>query len=189
MTDKQKFCKQVTILCDTREQRNEHIINSLKQSGIKYDSCKLPFGDYSFKIEELDFRLLCVVERKGNVNELWHNITKERDRFEKEVSVMASITHSAHLIIECCPDRDFLINFTVDPYVMQHQNRKVENIGKFVYSTLQSWQSSNRYGLIVHYMRGNAGTASLLLNIFYYYWHNYKELVKPLRNYDTERKQ
>ncbi len=182
MNDKEKFCKEVIIICDTREQENKHILSYLDTHSIKHEDKKLDFGDYSFRIADKDFSMQCVVERKSGVNELWNNISRDRERFEKEVNAMSSITHSPNLIIECCPDRDFLINFKVNQYIMQVQNRKVEDIGRYIYSTLQSWSSSNRYRLNVHYMRGNEGTASLMLNIFYYYWHNYRELVKPLRN-------
>ncbi|MDE7364841.1 MAG: hypothetical protein K2N27_08195 [Ruminococcus sp.] len=182
MTDKEKFCKEVTIICDTREKENKHILNSLDAHGIKHESKKLDFGDYSFKISDRDFSMQCVVELKANIDELWTNISRERERFEKEINAMSCITHSPNLIIECCLDRDFLMNFKVDPYIMQVQNRGVEDVGKYIYSTLESWSSSNRYSLNVHYMKGNDGTANLMLNIFYYYWHNYRELVKPLRN-------
>ena len=181
MNDKQKFLKEAVILCDSREQQNRHILDVFGQSGVKYEVCKLPVGDYSFKVNELDFRLQCAVERKANVNELWGNISRERERFEKEIAAMKKLTGSANLIIENCPDRDFLQNYKVNQYVMIAQNRKVEDIGRYIYNTLQSWSSSNRYGLNVHYMRGNEGTAALLLNIFYYYYHNYHELTKPLR--------
>lgn len=182
MTEKQQFMKKVTILCDTREQQNAHIITALDGMGIAHESRKLDFGDYSFKVEERDFSLQCVVERKANVNELWGNISADRERFEKEIATMHAVTGSANLIIEHCPDRDFLIDFKVPQKLMQYQGRKVENIGQLIHSTLQSWGSSNRYGLTVHYMRGNAGTASLMLSIFYYYYRNYRELVKPLRS-------
>lgn len=182
MTDKQKFLKSVTILCDTREQQNSHIITALDDMGVSHESRKLDFGDYSFKVEDKDFSLQCVVERKANVNELWGNISADRERFEKEIATMHAVTGAANLIIENCPDRDFLIDFKVPQKLMQYQGRKVENIGQLIYSTLQSWGSSNRYGLTVHYMRGNKGTASLLLSIFYYYYRNYRELVKPLRS-------
>lgn len=184
-TDKQRFIKKVTVLCDTREQQNNHIITALDNMGIAHEVRKLDFGDYSFRFEDRDFSLQCVVERKANVNELWGNISADRERFEKEIATMHAVTGSANLIIEHCPDRDFLIDFKVPQKLIQHSNRKVENIGQYVYGTLQSWGSSNRYRLIVHYMRGNSGTANLLLNIFYYYYRNYRELIKPLRSSKT----
>ena len=182
MTEKEKFIKNTCIICDTREQENRHIISRLDELGVNHENRKLDFGDDSVKVCDRDFSLRCVVERKANVNELWGNITKDRERIEKEFHAMSSITHSANLIIECCPDRDFLKDFKLDSYTMQAQGRKVQDIGKYIYSTLQSWSSSNRYGLNVHYMRGNKGTADLLLSIFYYYWHNYTELIKPIQH-------
>ncbi len=182
MNDKEKFCKEVTVICDTREQENKHILSCLDTHRIKHEDKKLDSGDYSFRISGKGFSMQCVAERKANVNELWNNIGRDRERFEKEINAMSSITHSPNLIIECCPDRDFLMNFKVNRYIMQVQNRKTEDIGRYIYSTLQSWSSSDRYRLNVRYMRGNDGTAGLMLNIFCYYWHNYTELVKPLRN-------
>lgn len=179
--NKTEFLKQVTIISDTREQENKHILSALDGMNIRHESRKLDFRDYSFMIDNKDFSLQCVIERKANINELWGNVSKDRERFEKELAAMHSITHSTNLIIECCPDREFLQNYKVNQYVMLAQNRKVEDIGKYIYATLQSWSSSNRYGLNVHYMRGRDGTANLILNIFYYYYHNYRELVKPLR--------
>jgi ERCC4-type nuclease len=181
MTDKEKFIKNACIICDTREQQNVHIVSRLNELGVKFEHKKLDFGDYSFKVGDRDFSLQCVVERKANINELWGNLTKERERIEKEFQAMSCITHSANLVIEHCPDRDFLKSFQVDDFTMKMQGRKVQDIGKYIYSTLQSWSSSNRYGLNIHYMRGNQGTAELLLSIFYYYWHNFCELIKPIK--------
>ena len=172
----------MVVLVDTREQDTPRLRARLKEINCPYERHKLDFGDYSFKVCDRDFSLQCVVERKANVNELWGNITKDRERIEKEFHAMSSITHSANLIIECCPDRDFLKDFKLDSYTMQAQGRKVQDIGKYIYSTLQSWSSSNRYGLNIHYMRGNKGTADLLLSIFYYYWQNYTELIKPIQH-------
>ena len=54
MTDKQKFLKEAVILCDSREQQNRHILDIFNQSGVEYEVCKLPVGDYSFKVNELE---------------------------------------------------------------------------------------------------------------------------------------
>lgn len=54
MTDKQKFMKEAVILCDTREQRNQHIISELEQADVKYETCKLPFGAF----QDLNRRLV-----------------------------------------------------------------------------------------------------------------------------------
>lgn len=181
MMEKERFLKDVTIICDTREQENTHILNDLNDWGVKHISKKISFGDYSFICNDIDFSLLCAVERKNGVNELWQNITRDRQRFEKEISGMYSLTGTATLIVENCPSRDFLKNFTIPDRLMQYQGRKIADIGRYIDSTLMSWSSPNRYNLHVHYTKGRDGTAALLLSIFYYYFYNYQELVKPLR--------
>ena len=98
--EKEKFMHDVTILCDTREQKNRHIIDLLNTYRIKYEHKKLDFGDYSFKVGERDFSLSCIVERKANINELWGNVTKDRERFEKELATAHNIANSVSLLIE-----------------------------------------------------------------------------------------
>lgn len=86
--------KSMVILIDTREQQNDHILKFLDKKKVKYRSKKLDFGDYSFCIpanEELDikkdiyFDKDIVIERKGSLSELAGNLTKDRERFEKEL--------------------------------------------------------------------------------------------------------
>lgn len=181
MADKQKFMNDIIIYCDTREQKNAHILEKLDTWGIRHESKKLDFGDYSFSVGDKDFRMNYAVERKANISELWGNVTKGRARFEKEISAMHSITNAAHLIIENCPSRDFLKAYKVDDATMKYQNRKVQEIGKIIDNTLQAWGSSNRYGLTVHYVQNPADTAGELLAMFYYQYHNYRELIKPIK--------
>ena len=73
MNNKERFLKNVTIICDTREQQNGHITAAFDKLKVNYISAKLPYGDYSFKVGEYDFSLLYAVERKGCVDELWGN--------------------------------------------------------------------------------------------------------------------
>ena len=51
-TDKElkKILDNLTILVDTREQSNQHIIDFFNKKKIPYSIEKLPFGDYSCKI-------------------------------------------------------------------------------------------------------------------------------------------
>lgn len=69
MTEKQQFMKKVTIICDTREQENKHIITALDEMKISHENRKLDFGDYSFYIDGRDFSLSCIIERKGCIIE------------------------------------------------------------------------------------------------------------------------
>ena len=73
-SNKQTFLHNITILHDTREQESRHILEVLDCLKIKHEEKKLDYGDYSFSIDERDFSLSCLVERKANADELYNNI-------------------------------------------------------------------------------------------------------------------
>lgn len=167
------------IICDSREQKNEHIISQLDKLGINHISKKLAYGDYSFKVGDYDFSLLYTIERKANIDELWKNCTTDRERFEAEIHRMSAISHAATLIVENCKDRGYLRGYCLSDKQIAAQNRKVREVGKIIDSTLQSWQAPNRYGLSIHYADVPSQTAPLLLSLFYYYYKNFRELIQP----------
>ena len=142
MNDKEKFLKSVCIVCDTREQQNGHITAVFDKLKVNYISAKLPYGDYSFKVGEYDFTLLYAVERKANINELWGNVTKDRERFEREIKRMSAITGNATLIIENCKSREYLRAYQIPDWQMKAENRKVQSIGKPV----PLWSASSLCG-------------------------------------------
>ena len=181
MTEKEKFIKNGVVICDTREQKNSHILSAFDSMGVRYEVRKLNFGDYSFICDNNDFTLSCTVERKANINELWTNCTTDRQRFEKEIQGIHALTGSAVLLIENCKSRDYLRNYTVPQWEMQAYGRKVSDIGIRIDSTLRAWESANRYRLQVHCIGKQSETAAEILNIFYYYWKNFCELKKPLK--------
>jgi len=91
ITDKH-ILSNVVILIDTREQQNQHIIEYFDKKEIKWKSRKLSFGDYGImlcKNEEYgimaDLILDYAVERKGHLEELSNNFTKDRTRLEEEM--------------------------------------------------------------------------------------------------------
>lgn len=82
------------ILVDTREKKISHITDSFDKNGIPYKKKALNYGDYSFAIpkneklaiwRDLYFNKKVCIERKANLEEIGRNLTKERDRFEKEL--------------------------------------------------------------------------------------------------------
>lgn len=92
-TDKEmkELLQSITILIDTREQQNQHILEYLTSREIPYESMKLDIGDYSVKLPahtELginrDVFFPVSIERKNSINELAQTI-KERTRFENEL--------------------------------------------------------------------------------------------------------
>ena len=179
--DKKTFIKKVTILIDTREKENSHITSKFDELGIKYEIRKMDYADYSFFIEGKDFSGTCVIERKANVDELYGNIMHDRGRIEKEFEVASRLANQFVLLIENCSSMKRLKEKKVSARDMEKQNRKVANIGEHCYYTLQSWQCGNRYNFRTVFVSDENETYAKILEEFYYYYRNYKELVKNRR--------
>lgn len=86
--------KTMVVVVDSREQENEHITRYFNAKGIPWITAKLDVGDYSARVPScdemglsrgLDFSSSIVVERKGSLDELAGNLTKDRTRFEDEL--------------------------------------------------------------------------------------------------------
>jgi len=97
-TDKEmdELIKSMTILVDTREKNNSHLTEYWDKKGILYKKKALSYGDYSVMVPEneklniprsLFFDKDIVVERKASLEEVSGNLTQQRDRFEKELSL------------------------------------------------------------------------------------------------------
>ena len=91
----------MVILVDTREQKNQHIINYLEQSVIPYEIMKLDTADYTFKLPNykhlgLDNHFL--VERKGSLDELAGNFTRDRERLTREFERIGD--RKIHMVLE-----------------------------------------------------------------------------------------
>lgn len=181
--DKKTFLKNVVIVCDSREKENKHITDEFDKFGIRYiTDKKLPFGDYSFIAQDLDFSLSCVIERKANINELYGNLFSDRGRIEKEFLGGSNLFNEFILLLENCENEDYLKHYKVPDWEMEKYQRKVQNIGENCYSTLQSWQCGNRYNFKIMYEKGNKESAVKILERFYWYWRNFKKLSASRRN-------
>ncbi|WP_410495054.1 ERCC4 domain-containing protein [Cellulosilyticum sp. ST5] len=175
--DKKEFIKKVTILIDTREKENKHIIDRLNDLNVKYEVRKLDFADYSFLIDDRDFSQSCVIERKANVDELYGNVMHDRTRIEKEFFAMSRLANQCVLIVENCPSQKKLKEAKVSDRDMEKQNRKVKNIGEHCYNTIRSWQCGNRYNFRTIFLKDNMETAVNILEEFWWYYRNYKKLT------------
>lgn len=173
--EKKDFMKNVVILVDTREQKNDHIISVLDGLGVQHMQHKLDYGDYSFVVNENDFQMSCVVERKAHIDEVYGNITSDRERIEKELATISKNATQCVFLLENCTGWDFMKEFTIPHEQMEQQGRKVQNIGATVYSTLQAWQCGNRYNFRVEFSPDIRKSAIKMLEIFFWYWHNYKQ--------------
>lgn len=73
-----------TLIVDTREQENAHILSYAKANGIKTKHEKLDTGDYSFIYQFTDFSDCITIERKASLEEISGNLFHYRERFLNE---------------------------------------------------------------------------------------------------------
>ena len=99
---------------DTREQKNQHIINYFKKNNIEYKIQKIDEGDY--KIEDRDN--ICI-ERKGNLDEIMANITQAR--FKRELQRAKQKGIKLIVLIENSSD----IN-SIDEIPLKWKNQRLE---------------------------------------------------------------
>ena len=160
-----EILKSIGILVDSREKANSHIIEWLELKKIPYQVGGLPFGDYSFYIpaneslgipRDLHFHKEIVIERKGSLEELSGNFSKERDRIEKEISLYKG---KMIMLIE---DADYC-DIVEGKYTTKYAP-------KSFLATLHSF--SNRYDVELMFMSDNKYSGLYMLNTFYYYLRN-----------------
>ena len=156
----------LTILIDTREKQNTHITNSFDENNIFYKKKALDYGDYSFmlpKYEELSiprdmyFNKRCVVERKANLEEISGNLTKERDRFEKELCLAPK---TKVLLIE---------NANYSDVARGNYNTQY-NKKSFLASLHSFWF---KYNIPIFFMPDNRYSGLFIKKYFEYYLKNY----------------
>lgn len=101
-TDKElnEVMKKLSIVIDTREQKNKHITDFLDKEGIQYESRKMEVGDYSAQIGDMTFEMSIAVERKHNLDEICQNLGTDRDRFNREFLRAKAYGTKVYLVIE-----------------------------------------------------------------------------------------
>lgn len=103
MTDKEisDIMADLTVIVDTREQKNDHILSYFKSEGIKYVIQKLDTADYSLMLPQhatLALDRFVLIEKKNSLDEISGNFTKDRERFKREFERVGS--EHIHLVIE-----------------------------------------------------------------------------------------
>ena len=103
MTDTQmnNVIKDMIIIRDTRERKNDHVVDFLNRNGIPHLEEKLQTADYTFILPnnpELSLDRKFLVERKGSLNEIVGNLTKDRARFIREFERVKD--EHLHLVLE-----------------------------------------------------------------------------------------
>ena len=109
--------KNLVVLIDTREQRNEHIKEFFEKKNINFKIHKLDFGDYSIMIpknaiegleRDIYFDRDIVIERKANIDELASNFKEDGVRIKTEMAHINKYNIRSYLFIED-PNYDFNI--------------------------------------------------------------------------------
>lgn len=103
MTDRElnDVLRDMVIIVDTREKKNEHLLKYLNDNGIKWVCKKLDTADYSFELpnyKHLGFDRKFLVEKKNGLNEITGNFTSSRERFQREFERIED--EHLHLVIE-----------------------------------------------------------------------------------------
>ncbi|MCK8818116.1 ERCC4 domain-containing protein [Natroniella sulfidigena] len=166
-TELDQLLDSIVILIDTREKKNNHIINYFDQHEIKYKSKKLDYGDYSFMLpsnEELGiardiyFNDQIVIERKASLEELSGNMTQDRARFENEL--LRANQAKFILLIE---DEEGYKN------ILNH-NYNTKYNPKAYLAGLMTFQ--HRYNITIQFL-DPATTGNFIRYEFYYYLREY----------------
>lgn len=167
-TELKKLLQTLTILCDTREQKNEHITDYFTKKGIPFTKQTLSFGDYSYMIpaneeygimRDLYFCKNIAIERKANLEELSGNLAQQRQRFEDEF--LRSRGCSITLMVENGSYSD----------ILNHRYQTELKESSFM-ASLMAWQQ--RYGIRISFIhQEHAG--KYIHSVFYYHL---RELLK-----------
>jgi ERCC4-type nuclease len=166
-TDKQKeeLLASITVIVDTREKENKHILDWFDKKKIKYIKKGLSQGDYSFFLPQNDdlsiprdlyFDKDIVIERKASLEELSGNLSQQRDRFEKELSLYKG---KMYLLIENSNYSDICSG-----------NYKTDYNKKSYLGSIHSF--SDKYNLPVMFMPENKCSGIYIYYTFYYYLRN-----------------
>jgi len=150
----QEALKDLTIICDSREQVNAHVTRYFDKQKISHISRKLETGDYSAQIGALSLEKDIVIERKHNLDEICGNFTSERERFEREFLRAKAYGTKVVLIVE---------NATWSDIFLGNYRSKVKP--QSLVGSLLSWMV--RYNITVLFCKQEE-TGKLIHGILYY---------------------
>ena len=85
----------MVIQIDSREQKYDHVVKYLDSQGIKHIRSKCVVGDY-VNLENP----MVVVDRKKDLHEVAANVTKDHDRFVREVELAKELGYRLIVLVE-----------------------------------------------------------------------------------------
>lgn len=145
----------LTIIIDSREQRNEHIRAFFDKNNIPYVVRKLDSGDYSAMLGDMTLEHDIFVERKNSLTELCGNMGQNRDRFNNEFTRAKAIGAKPFLLIE---------NNTTDDVFLGNYRSQFNS--KSLWASICTWMV--RYNTTVMFCdKRNSGR--IIYSVLYYY--------------------
>ena len=165
-TEIDKIIKSMTIITDSREQKNDHIISYLDRHKVSHTKIGMPCGDYSFMLPENSelgitrdkyFYDEIFIERKNSAEELSGCFTRTRTRFEEEFSL--SKANKKYLLIEGCNYFDIV-----------EGKYNTDYGSKSFMASIHTFNS--RYGLEIIFMPNPKYSAVFILGTMQYYLRN-----------------
>lgn len=163
-TEVDKILKNAIILVDTREQENRHILEYFDKKKIPYKVEKLNYADYSICLQESEYldkevylNNVISIERKGSLEELSGNFTKDRARLEEEFQRTQG---KLFLLIEGATFED----------IVEH-NYKTEFKPNSYVGTLKAFEA--RYGFSTSFVKDKSKVGEFI----------YKTLIYQAREY------
>lgn len=156
----------MTILVDTREKENQHLLDYWDKAKVSHKKKALSYGDYSFMLpqnielnidRDLYFDKEIIVERKGSLEELSGNLTQSRDRLEKELCLAPS---TKVLLVENGTYKD-----------MSCGNYKTQYNKKSYWASYHSFW--HKYDIPIIFMPDNKFSGLFIRGYFEYYLKNY----------------
>lgn len=142
--DVENALNSMRILIDTREKKNNHIQIVLNERKCPFKPHKLNYGDYTCEYDIGEKKGICfenkvVIERKANLDELAGNITKGRERFEREFLRAKKDNAKIYLMVE---------NGSYDD-IQAHKYRSALPPKSYL-NTLFSWQE--KYNITISFV-------------------------------------
>ena len=143
-----------------------HLIHYFDKAKINHASKSLQYGDYSFCIpkneplnilRDLYFDKKIIIERKGSLEEISGNLTKERDRLEKELSLAPK---TKVMVIENASYSDMVTG-----------NYKTQYNNKSFWASIHSFW--HKYNIPIIFMPDKEYTGFFIRGYFEYYLKNF----------------
>lgn len=153
-TEIDELLKQLTIVVDTREQKNEHIMGYFDTNKVAHTTRKLDTGDYSAMIGKMTLEHDVVIERKASLDELAGNFTIDRQRFEDEFTRAKAEGLKVFLLVE---------NASLSDIFSHNYISKLEP--KSLLASLLSWQV--RYNITIMFCKPSE-SGQIIYGILYY---------------------